>query len=137
MIKCVKMVVCYFGFLLVYSFLEVGYVKLVMVVEVKLGGEVKWEEIFLFFGKLFVKWKVQGLSEVYGWFDEGCDWNVWIDFDIYLMDQFFFEEIYWLRKVYLGFIYIRLVFEEKEIDIDWIEVKNILIEDWFKKFYEK
>lgn len=95
MIKWVWMFVCYLGFLFVYSFFEVGYVKLVMIVDVKLGEEVFWCEVLLLSGKLFVKWKVvNGLSEVYSWLDEGRDQNVWIDLEICVLDQLLFEEIY-------------------------------------------
>ncbi|MGM0796604.1 MAG: exonuclease subunit SbcD [Bacillota bacterium] len=136
-IKRAKTAARYSGSPLAYSFSEAGYAKSVTVVEAKPGGEAKWEEIFLSSGKPLVKWKAQGLSEVHGWLDEGRDRNAWIDLDIHLTDQLSLEEIHRLRKAHPGFIHIRPVFEEKEIENDRIEVKHTSIEDRFKKFYEK
>lgn len=71
MINCVSIFVRYFGLFFVYSFLELGYVKFVIILDVKLGKEIEMIEILLFSGKFLICWKVKnGLLEVYMWFDE-------------------------------------------------------------------
>lgn len=126
----------YSGSPLAYSFSEAGYAKSVTILDVKPGEPVAMSEIYLSSGKPLVRWKAsEGIAQVYSWLDEGKDKNAWIDLEVHLTNTLSIEEIHRLRKLHDGFIHIRPVFEQAEVEAVHVNRTNVPIEELFQRFY--
>ncbi|MFP7222817.1 exonuclease SbcCD subunit D [Priestia filamentosa] len=128
----------YSGSPLAYSFSEAGYTKSLSIIDVVPYGKAELTEIPINSGKPLVRWKAKhGIQEIYQWFEEGKDANAWIDLEIHLTDALSMEEIHRLRKEHNGIIHIRPVFHYEETQSEEEKVKDIPIDEAFRRFYEQ
>ncbi|WP_017754540.1 metallophosphoesterase family protein [Calidifontibacillus oryziterrae] len=137
-IKRAKTLARYSGSPLAFSFSESGYTKSVTIIDAEPHTEPVMSEIYLTSGKPLVRWQAtEGISQVYKWIDEKKDLNAWIDLEIHLKHALSIEEIHNLRKLHKGFVNIRPVFSEPEINNYDRKASNLPIDELFKKFYER
>jgi exonuclease SbcD len=128
----------YSGSPLAYSFSERGQAKSVIVFDAVPGRAVTPQEIFLTCGKPVVRWEaVKGITEVYGWLDEGRDSNAWIDLEITMTELITLEQIGQLRKLHEGILHIHPIYPDtQESANDAAATREQLpVDELFRRFY--
>ncbi|MFD0682677.1 MULTISPECIES: metallophosphoesterase family protein [unclassified Paenibacillus] len=127
----------YSGSPLAYSFSEHGQAKSVTILDVKPGGEVKLEELFLSCGRPLALWKADsGLSQVHKWLDEGRDAKAWIDLEINMTEAMSMEQIHTLRKAREGIVNIRPIYPEMEAAAAGeASMRSMPMDELFRRYY--
>ncbi|QYR20148.1 exonuclease SbcCD subunit D C-terminal domain-containing protein [Paenibacillus sp. sptzw28] len=130
----------YSGSPLAYSFSEAGQSKSVIVFDAEPGKPVQPKELLLSCGRPLVKWTAKGgLSEVYGWLEDGRDSRSWIDLDVWMTETMTMLHVQQLRRLHSGIVHIRPVYPETEAsaDEDGRSRDQLPAEELFRRFYTR
>lgn len=131
-------IIRYSGSPLAYSFSEAGQAKSVMMLDVAPGEIPTMEEIYLACGRPLVRWKAKGgLEEVYRWLDEGRDALAYIDLEVFLTESMSLGDIQRLRKSRDGFVHIRPIYPEMELEQEHYERSGLPVSELFRRFYQR
>jgi exonuclease SbcD len=132
-------VIRYCGSPLAYSFSEAGQAKSVTVLDLKPGVKAEPSEIYLASGRPLVRWQAkEGLAQVRSWLDESRDPNAWIDLEVHVTEAIALEDIHALRKWRDGFIHIRPVYPEMEVETAAsVRKEAVPIDELFRRFYAR
>ncbi len=128
----------YSGSPLAFSFSEAGQAKSVTIAEIRPGAAPVVTELPLSSGRPLVRWRANGLAEVYAWLDEGRDARAWIELELRMTEALSMEHVHRIRKLHDGVTVIKPVYADLSGQDDPAYRREELPPDeLFRRFYTK
>ncbi|QKS71192.1 exonuclease SbcCD subunit D [Paenalkalicoccus suaedae] len=125
----------YAGSPLAFSFQEAGFTKSVTVIDVEPGQTATIKEIPLSSGRPLVKWKLDGIQDVFTKIEAKDDASAWIELSVNLTDAMSMEQLQKIRTEYPQIVTIRPVYQATEEEE--IQREKLSIDQLFEQFYAR